>query len=360
MKSFSRPEGRRRWIVVAVLFAVVGAVALYAVSVLNAWGNISRVEIERLDSIAAPEPGSISNPDITAVPEFRLPPVPSARDGIDTLLMVGTDSRENLEDLGGFGDFEGARADVLLLLIRPRDEDEQAAIVSLPRDLWVSTPCGQLRINDVLEGCEGMNGESTLLATVESLSGLGVDHLAIVDMAGFQEVVDEVGGYEICLERPVRDAKADLEMPAGCHMSDGSDTLAWLRSRSTQERTEDGRWVTIEGVSDLTRNERQRAFLVEMLGRLSDFSDPQDVLTVAQTIAPHVTVDSKLGITQAVSLAWTMRGLDDSVTEVSIPVDDYVTQAGAEVLVAAVDIESVIAEVIAVETVGQSERQLTG
>lgn len=149
-------------------------------------------------------------------------------------------------------------------------------------------------------------------------------------------------------------------MEAGCHLADGADTLAWLRSRNTQEMTEEGRWVMMNGVSDLTRNERQRDFLIDMLGRLSDFSDPRDALEVAQSLAPYVTVDSRLGITQAVSLAWTMRGLDDSVTEVSIPVDDYVTQAGAEVLVAAVDVEAVIADVVAVETVGQSARQFTG
>lgn len=359
MKRITMPEGRQRWIVAAGIVFLIGvgaAVALY----FNTWGDVGRVQIERLDTVAAPEPDDPSSPDVTAVPEFRLPPVPSAADGVDTILLVGSDTRENLDDLTGFGEFEGNRADVLLLLIRPRDREDQAAIVSLPRDLWVSTPCGRTRINEALEGCQDINGESTLLATVESLTGYGVDHFAMVDMAGFQEVVDEVGGYEICLDQPVRDRKARLDMDAGCHMADGQDTLAWLRSRNTQVQTEDGRWVPMNGVSDLTRNERQRDFLVEMMSRLSNFGDPQDALGVAQSIAPHVTVDSELGITQAVSLAWTMRGLDDSVSEVSIPVEDYTTQSGAEVLVAAVDIESVIAEVVAVETVGQANRHLAG
>jgi len=340
---------------VSIAVVAVGLVALAT------WRDVDRVQIERLDTVSPPPTSDVDadNPDVTAVPEFRLPPVPSASDGIDTLLMVGSDSRSGLDDLDGFGDFEGARADVLLLLIRPRDGDH-AAVVSLPRDLWVSTPCGRERIGEALEGCEGMNGESTLLATVESLTGLGVDHLGLVDMDGFQEVVDDLGGYEICLERPVRDRRAELDLEAGCHLADGEDTLAWLRSRYTQEQTEDGRWVTVSGVSDLTRNERQREFLVEMVGRLGNFADPQDALSVAQTIAPHVTVDSQLGITQAVSLAWTMRGLGDSVAEISIPVEDYVTQAGAEVLVAGADIESVIAEVIAVETVSEANSAITG
>jgi len=334
---------------------VVGGIAF----ALTTWGNVDRVQIERVTSVTEPpEVDAEANPDVTAVPEFRLPPVPSATDGIDTLLMAGSDSREGLEDLTGFGDFEGARADVLLLLIRPRNGD-QAAVVSLPRDLWVSTPCGQERIGQALEGCEGMNGESTLLATVESLTGLGVDHLALVDMAGFRHVVDELGGYEICVQRPVRDSKSKLDLPAGCQLVGGEQTLAWLRSRTTEELTDNG-WRVMSGVSDLTRNERQRDFLIEMLDRLGNFGDPQEALSAAQTLSPYVTVDTDLGITQAVSLAWTMRGLGDSVEEIEIPVEDYTTQAGAQVLLAATDIESVIADVIAVETVGEVDGRRTG
>lgn len=336
--------------------AVVVGGALLGVGVfaLWTWRSIGRVDIERPEVVeAAQDPGAEPSPDHTAVPEFRLPPLPSATDGVDTFLLIGSDSRENLEDLEGFGEFEGARADVLLLLIRPRDEGN-AAIVSLPRDLWVSTPCGQERINEALEGCEGMNGESTLLVTIESLTGLGVDHLGLVDLAGFQEVVDDLGGYEICLDKPVRDELAALELPAGCQMADGADTLAWLRSRNTQVLNADGQWVLMSGVSDLTRNERQREFLVEMLGRLGDFTDPQDALSMARTIAPHVTVDSGLGLTQAVSLAWTMRGLGTSLEEIEIPVADYTTEDGADVLVPADDIARIIAEVVAVETVGET------
>lgn len=352
------PEGRQRWILVTAAVLLLGIGAAVAL-VRNTWGDVSRVDIERLQEAALPRPEE-DDPDATAVPEFRLPPVPSARDGIDTILLVGSDERASDEDLTEFGDFEGVRADVLMLLVRPRNDEESSALVSLPRDLWVSTPCGQTRINEALEGCEDMNGESTLLATVESLTGLGIDHFTMVDMTGFQHIVDEVGGYDLCLERPVRDERAKLDLPAGCQTLDGAETLSWLRSRGTLEQTDDGRWVTMSGVSDLTRNERQRDFLIDMLGRLSNLGDPQDALSVAQSVAPYVTVDSELGLSQAVSLAWTMRGLDDDVTEVPIPVEDYTTQAGAQVLVAAVDIESVIAEVVAVETVGQTGRSSAG
>lgn len=351
---------------IALLGGVLVGAAAFAAST---WSSVGRVEIDRPavsveaagDDEGASSDGdgseSENNPDATAVQEFRLPPLPSATDDIDTVLLVGTDDRSNLESLEGFGDFEGSRADVVMLVIRPRGGGNPA-LVSLPRDLWVSTPCGQERINETLEGCEGMNGETTLLVTVESLTGLGVDHVALVDLAGFQDVVDEVGGYEVCLDLPVRDEKADLSLPAGCQDLGGDDTLAWLRSRSTQELHPDGVWRTMTGVSDLTRNERQREFFLEMIGRLSDLTEPEDALSMANALAPHVTVDTSLGLSQAVSLAWTMRGLSDSFDEIEIPVESYTTSAGASVLVPVGDVESIIADVIAVETVEPEQSEL--
>lgn len=357
MIEVSKP-GRSRWLWLSGM-VVAGLILGVGFFMVSTWGQVYRVDIERPAAVAAASETTIADsPDDTAVPEFRLPPVPSATDEIDTILLVGTDSREGLEG-EGFGDFDGARADVLLLLVRPRNGD-QSALVSLPRDLWVSTPCGKERINEALEGCDTINGETTLLVTIESLTGLGIDHLGLVDMEGFQQVVDDIGGYEICLDQPVRDQRAQLELAAGCTMASGAETLAWLRSRSTQVLTEGGNWVTMSGVSDLTRNERQRDFLIAMLERLSDFGDPQDAVAMARQLAPHVTVDSRLGITQAVSLAWTMRGLGDSVTEISIPVADYVTEAGANVLIASSDIEDIIAEIVAVEMVGEAPGGQTG
>jgi LCP family protein required for cell wall assembly len=194
-----------------------------------------------------------------------------------------------------------------------------------------------------------MNGPTALTRTVEDVIGHEIDHFALIDLAGFQEAVDAVGGYEICLERPVRDPRAQLELPAGCTQATGAQTLAWLRSRSTQELTEDG-WRVMPGVNDLTRNERQRAFLLSMMGHLSDFSSPTDVADVAQTIAPFVTVDSDLSFIDAVNLAWTMRDLSrGNIDELEIPVSDATTATGAAVLVAGVDIADLVDDYLAPE-----------
>jgi LCP family protein required for cell wall assembly len=246
--------------------------------------------------------------------------------------------------LDGFGAFGGERADVVIVFIKPRN-GSTAAVLSLPRDLLVDDICsdGSTRLNEALQGCEDtVNGPTALLLTVESLIGVTVDHFGLVDLAGFQDAVDAVGGYEICVDNAVRDAQSQLDLPAGCTHANGEQTLAWLRSRHTQELTETG-WHTVEGVSDLTRNERQREFMIAMLGTLSDVTSPDDVTAIARTVAPYVTVDSGLGFLDAVGLAWSLRGLGTStIRTLEVPVAYTTTEGGAEVLIATEDVAAIV------------------
>jgi LCP family protein required for cell wall assembly len=336
--------------------AVALLLAVGAVFALSTWGDVTRVSIDRAALPAAGQGDDEANQG--EEPADDVPVAASTDgDGLDVFLLVGSDSRDALESTEGFGDFAGHRADVVMVLLRPAD-GSRAALISLPRDLLVVDVCDsstEHKLNDALEGCgTRMNGPTSLTFTVESLIGHTIDHFALVDLAGFQEAVDAIGGYEICLPRPVRDQKANLALPGGCTLASGAQTLAWLRSRSTQELTEGG-WRTMPGVSDLTRNERQRDFLMSMMGKLSDFGSPGDVADVAQSIAPFVTVDSELSLIDAVDLGWTMRGLSrGSIDELDIPVSDATTSAGAAVLIAQVDIAEMVDEYLAPEIAGET------
>lgn len=342
---------KRVLLIVAVVAALLfGAVAYLAAST---WGDVQRVTIDRPlekdDNSNDDDPGDSGNEDD---PEITVPS--SGNDGLDVALIVGSDSREDLDDTEGFGEFDGQRADVVMVLIRPRDNADQAAIMSIPRDLWVDKVCGEgsQRVNESLEGCGSLNGPTVLVETVEELIGVQVDHFAMVDLQGFQGAVDAVGGYEICVGRPVRDSRANLELPAGCTLADGEQALAWLRSRQTQELTDQG-WKTVEGASDLMRNERQREFMVSMMSRVADFSNPSEIYGIAQAVAPFVTVDAGLSLMDAVGLATTLRGLDEgSVVELEIEVVDHYTDAGAAVLLAVSDPAEMVDAFLAPTTAG--------
>lgn len=318
--------------VVAVLAVAVGVVGVFA---FMTWSDVNRVVIDRPDPETDPPDEGEPDPED---PDL----VPTETEGVVINLLVGSDSRDELDDLDGFGDFAGQRADVVMVLIRVRGG---AAILSLPRDLLVPDQCrgGENRINAMLAGCpDGVNGPTLLTLTVERLIREKVDHYAMIDMAGFQQLVDAIGGYEICVEYAVRDARSGLDLPAGCSKTDGDQTLAWLRSRHTEEFV-NGRWRVMPGVSDLARNQRQRQFIIDLMLRLSDFSSPQALSSTARALAPLITVDSEVRLRDAVGLAWAMRGIESgNVTELTVPVRGHTTASGASVLVATEEVSLIV------------------
>ncbi|HVR79784.1 MAG TPA: hypothetical protein VMS99_15510, partial [Acidimicrobiia bacterium] len=130
--------------------------------------------------------------------------------------------------------------------------------------------------------------------------------------------------------------------------------LAWLRSRYTQELTDNG-WRPLPGMNDLVRNERQREFLIDLMGRLSDFSSPQAIASTASAVAPYVTVDSQLSLMGAVDFAWSLRGLGSgAVEELEVPVYDDVGIGGTAVLRASEPVDEIVAEFLSMETAGDS------
>ncbi|MGH3650690.1 MAG: LCP family protein, partial [Acidimicrobiia bacterium] len=231
------------------VFVVLTGGLLFA---LSTWDEVNRVTIDR------PEPDDSGGPmaqDGATDQSDEDMMEPAFDPDRQVFLLVGSDSREDLDDTEGFGEFDGNRADVVMVLLK---DGFKTGLLSLPRDLLVENVCegGEDRLSVMLEGCAIMNGATLLTLTVEELIGQTIDHLALVDLAGFPEAVDAVGGYEICVDRPVRDQRANLELAAGCTLATGEQTLAWMRSRRTEELTEDG-WRIMPGVNDLVRNERQ-------------------------------------------------------------------------------------------------------
>ncbi len=324
-----------------------GAVVLAAWAIGPAWlaySSLGRFDadadeaVQTLNSIAqASETGEAIEQTEATRPE------PIA--GETTFLLIGTDDRSGIDDLTDFGAFEGRRADVIVIAVVDADRAE-VRLVSLPRDLVVPDLCGtydEIRIADALEGCESIPGETVLQLTVEQLTAISIDHVASVDLGGFQEAVDRLGGYEICVEHPVRDPASGLDLDAGCTTADGEQTLAWIRSRKTEELV-DGRWQTIPGANDLARNARERLFLTDMFQRVIDATNVRQLQGLAATVAPHLTLDNSLDLPRLIQTGWNMRLLTtDDITTVAIPVADDTLRSMA-VLRPTVDVEAFLSE----------------
>ena len=245
-------------------------------------------------------------------------------DDLLTVLILGSDARAGLA---------GARADAIMLGIIPPDRDP--VLVSIPRDLWVDNPCtgGRSRINAGLNGCGSeVSGPDLMTVMVEDLAAIEIDHYVEVDFDGFVSIVETFGGVEICTDNPVRDRSSSLYLPGGCVEASGDEALAWVRSRRTQELV-GGTWREKSGVDATTRDERQQDLVLDVASQISRFDSVGSLRSVVNGLQDSVKLDSGMGLTRAVRLAWDHRHLDTSTVErISIPVTGFTTSGGAQVL----------------------------
>jgi LCP family protein required for cell wall assembly len=195
-----------------------------------------------------------------------LAPVPDAGDDTieypaENYLLVGSDSREGIdptsEDFGvtgGANDVGGRRSDTIMVLRQERNGG--AALISLPRDLWVEiagTGKSQ-RINTAFN-----DGPERLAATVTQSLGIPIHHYVEVDFVGFKDIIDRLGGVEICVGNAARDTNSGLQLQQGCQTLDGVQALAYARSRHYEEWN-GSKWVE-DPRADLGRIERQQLFM---------------------------------------------------------------------------------------------------
>jgi LCP family protein required for cell wall assembly len=156
-------------------------------------------------------------------------------------LLVGSDSREGLTAAERkklhTGNAEGERTDTILLLYEP-PFGGKTLLVSLPRDSIVDIPgYGDEKINSAY----AFGGPKLLVETVENETGLYVDNYVEIGLGGFVNLVDAVGGVQICPKQPMNDELAGLHIKKGCQEADGATALAYARSRHTYATGDIGR-----------------------------------------------------------------------------------------------------------------------
>ena len=237
-------------------------------------------------------------------------PVPALATGDGVYLIVGTDSRENLPDdlEGNFGDFAGARADVIILA---QVADGRRQLLSIPRDLKVDIPGHG---SDKINAAYAFGGPDLLVETVALATGIRANHYLEVEFGGFAGIVDALGGIELTFPYPSRDLKSGLDVDAGTQTVDGATALAYARSRSLEE-FRDGSWVA-QGGGDIARAGRQREVLLEIIGAASSPSGLVRSPWVIGAVGSHLTADSGLTLFKLGRTGWSMRsaGETDAVT----------------------------------------------
>lgn len=212
-------------------------------------------------------------------------------------LIVGTDSRSDLSaeqrNELSTGDSDGSRTDTIMLVSKP--PSGKTMITSIPRDLYVPIPgMGSHKVNAAFN----FGGPQLLVQTIEGLTGVHIDHYAEIGFGGFDSVVDAVGGVHICLDQPLHDPKAGLNLPKGCQNLDGQQALGLVRTRAFPN-------------ADLERVINQRKFLSALMSKATSptvLLNPFRVIPFANGAVDAVTVDQGDHLWNLMGLAFMLRG----------------------------------------------------
>ena len=297
---------RRRWAVVArvSVLVVVAVVAFVAFAAWRLDANIERVDVSQGIGTDRPDAGNTEAVNV---------------------LLIGSDTREGAGN-DGYGDNDGilgeAHSDTNLLVHLSADRSS-ATVVSIPRDSMTSAPprCSPTAPRDEWVTRQWnqnyrIGGTGCLIRTLEGNTGLFIDHYAVVDFRGFKQMVDALGGVEVCTSEPIDDRNTHLQLDAGRHTLDGRQALQYVRVRKS---VGDG--------SDLGRIERQQAFVSSVMQQATSTGlllQPTRLYSFLDAATRSLTTDPDLDLGAMRDLASSVRGIGlDKIQFVTVPHEAY-------------------------------------
>jgi len=300
------PHLRRRFVrallgVTASLSLVVAVASVYAYVTYNqAQGSIRR--------IGPPPSGSGLQRDFG----------PCAA-SVCNYLILGSDSRKGLsaQEQVQFGTDQaigGTNRSDVIMLVHTDPRLRKAIVLSFPRDLWVDIPgMGQDKINAAFQGGVDGGGAQRVAKTVEQLTGLKINHVLYVDLAGFQGIVDTLGGVTMCIPSNVadpvtgrvQDPLTGLDLAPGCQRLNGYQALAWVRTRD----------LPCDFIPDFSRIGRQQQFLRAVLNRLLSPSEIAKAPSLIRPIARNLVADRTLKLADIIYLVKQLEGISTGAVE---------------------------------------------
>ncbi len=270
-----------------------------------------------------------------ALPHVDVSRPPAVPAGTENWLLVGSDVRTGT-DAAKVG---GARSDTMMIAHLSSDGTTQ--IVSIPRDLYLPIPAytdgdgGTHRARrDRVNSAFNSGGPALLVATLEQLTGVRIDHYAEIDFGGFQQMTTAIGGVDVCLTaspyietvtldngRRVHATNLDdpssgfVGQPGNNHLV-GAQALAFVRQRHG----------FIDG--DLSRIHRQQAFLAAVFRKVSSgdvLLRPAKLAAFLGAVTRSTVLDDATDPADLRRLASRLHGMNSgTVTFATIPVTGQV------------------------------------
>jgi LCP family protein required for cell wall assembly len=310
-----------------VLVAITATVSLL-LGVGSGLGIVAYVRAGDAGTVIPPDPAGSPLPEI----EQAFGP---CVENVCNYLLLGSDSRAGLtaEERDRFGTDQQIggenRADTIML-VHTDPNLEKAIILSFPRDLAVQIPGhGEDKINAAFEGGIEGGGAQLVGATVHKLTGLKINHILYVDLAGFQGVVETLGGVEMCIsgenvntpgsveapgggseyfEEPgyIADPYTGLYVKPGCRTLPADQALAYVRTRH----------LRCDGAApDFFRITRQQQFLRAVINEMLEPDQLAQLPFQIEPIMENLTYDDRLSIADLAFVVGQLEGISTGAAE---------------------------------------------
>jgi LCP family protein required for cell wall assembly len=252
--------------------------------------------------------------------------------GAMNILLLGSDSRDPDEKANA-----GSRTDTIILMHMQADH-KHAYLISIPRDTYVNVPGhGNNKINSAF----AFGGLPLVIRTVEGFTGVHIDHLALIDFGGFQQVTDALGGVDMQVDQTITSIHPPHRVfEKGLRHFNGAEALDYVRQR----------YQFADG--DITREKHQQQFLKDIMDKAAStgtLTNPGKLNAFLQAVTKSMTVDKDFSLAD---MAWQFHGLRSSdLTFMTSPYSGFGTRDGQSVVLADHDRASALYDAVAKDTV---------
>jgi LCP family protein required for cell wall assembly len=218
------------------------------------------------------------------------------------------------------------RSDTIMIVHIPADRSS-VQIVSIPRDTWVPiddypSTDGHAKINAAF----AFGGPSLAVKTVQQLTGMHIDHVAIIDWAGFKDLTTALGGVRVYIPETFYDDSQRITWQQGWHTLEGQEALQYVRTR--------------HGLSngDFGRIERQqnfmRATMQKLLSSMHGVGAISTINHLLSTLNDYLTIDDTWENDELKNLALSLRNIHaGDVQFFTAPLGGYDTSADGQSIV---------------------------
>lgn len=248
---------------------------------------------------------------------------PSARPtqavtGAMNILLLGSDSRDP-------SNTTNSRTDTIMVLHLDADH-QHAYVISIPRDTWVYVPQSADHKNGdtmaKINSAYAWGGTPLTVQTVETFTGVHIDHVVLVDFAGFQQVTDALGGVDMNIDKTIKSIFSPYRtFTKGTQHLTGAEALDYVRQR----------YQFADG--DLSRERHQQEFLKALLDKAASggtLANPTKLDAFLQAVTKSVTVDNSFDL---VNVALQLRDLRSSnLTFMASPSAGFGQEGGQSVV----------------------------